>query len=67
MMDDLEGMDGTSRSEGDRAVESDDALRDLLRQARYQLFQDLLKAVRSGSLTSDEKHVLREMLRDCGH
>lgn len=67
MMDDLEGLDDTPGSEGDRVVEGDDALRDLLRQARDQLFRDLLKAARSGSLTSDEKHVLREMLRDCGH
>ena len=63
MTDDLEGMDGTSRSERDREVEDDDALSDLIRQARKQLLQDLLEGIRSGCLTSSEKQVLRGMLR----
>lgn len=67
MTDDLEGVDDTSRSEGDRAVEGDDALSDLIQQARKQLLRDLLEGIRSGSLTSGDKHVLRGMLRDCNH
>lgn len=67
MTDDLEGMDGTSRREGDQAATADDALNDLMQQARKQLLRDLLEAIRSGSLTPGEKHVLRGMLRDCDH
>lgn len=67
MTDDFDGVGDTSRSERDREVEDDDALSDLIRQARKQLLQDLLEGIRSGCLTSSEKQVLRGMLRGGDH
>ncbi|MCC5780528.1 hypothetical protein H7H48_15815 [Nitratireductor sp. B36] len=52
-------------------MEPDDAiddlnLDDLMKEARKDLFADLLRGLRSGMLTPAEKNVLRQLLKDNG-
>lgn len=52
-------------------MDEDDALDgleldDLMKEARKDLFKDLLRGLRQGMLTPAEKNVLRQMLKDNG-
>ena len=56
---------------GNRGVDTDDALddldlEDLMKEARKDLFKDLMRAVKGGYATPAEKNVLRQMLKDNG-
>ena len=61
----------TPRIGSNSGMEEDDALDgleldDLMKEARKDLFKDLLKGLRQGILTPSEKNVLRQMLKDNG-
>lgn len=63
--------DAPPKAGGNRDIPEDDALgdldlEDLMKEARKDLFKDLLKAVRGGYATPAEKNVLRQMLKDNG-
>lgn len=57
---------GHNRNEDEDEALDDLDLDDLMKEARRDLFKDLLKAVRGGYATPAEKNVLRQMLKDNG-
>jgi hypothetical protein len=54
-----------SGMDADEAIDGLD-LEDLMKEARKDLFKDLLKNLRLGMCTPAEKNVLRQMLKDNG-
>lgn len=63
---DQKPLPGHNRGEDEDDALDDLDLDDLMKEARRDLFRDLLKAVRGGYATPAEKNVLRQMLKDNG-
>jgi len=66
-----DGLDARQQIGGNQPAEPDEALEaleldDLMKEGRRMLLTDLIKAVKQGYATPQEKNTLRQMLKDNG-